>query len=71
MALQTRKTRLQQVRLRIQTKWQTYFMKQVELIHQTGNISQPFLSNIANSPDLDFNYVTAHPEYNWPIFFLQ
>lgn len=66
MSLQTRKERIQQVNHRIQTEWQSYFMKQVELINQSGDISQPFLINIASSPDLDFNYVTAHPEYNWP-----
>jgi hypothetical protein len=65
MKLQTRKERIQQVNNRIQNEWQSYFMKQIELIHQSVNDLQYFTEIISKHADLDFNYVTAHPEYNW------
>ena len=64
--MQTRAERTLNVNKRIQTEWQSYLMKQIELIHQSGDDSQAFLISISKNPDLDFNYVTAHPEYNWP-----
>jgi hypothetical protein len=63
--MQTRAERTQNINKRIQTEWQTYFMKQGERMHLVGDESQAFLISISNNPDLDFNYVTEHPEYNW------
>lgn len=58
----SRKERSDQVRTRIQKEWQSYYMK---LVEQYWDNDIHFINCISRNPDLDFNYVTKHPEYNW------
>ena len=58
----SRKERSEQVRTRIQKEWQSYYMN---LVEQYWDNDMHFINCISQNPDLDFNYVTKHPEYNW------
>lgn len=58
----SRKERSAQVRTRIQKEWQSYYMKLVEPCWDDNFSIETYVSL---NPDLDFNYVSEHPEYNW------
>jgi hypothetical protein len=58
----SRKERSELVRTSIQKEWQAYYMK---LVEQYWDNDMHFINCISQNPDLDFNYVTKHPEYNW------